>query len=75
MGRVPLILSLIVVIASGMEKVWNIFFLAVGLGLLSNLCAYLLAPQWSYLMLLAVICLLLVLRPAGLSAVKTVRDY
>ena len=75
MGRVPLILSLIVVIASGMEKVWNIFFLAVGLGLLSNLCAYLVAPQWSYLVLLAVICLLLVLRPAGLSAVKTVRDY
>ncbi len=75
MGRVPLILSLIVVIASGMEKVWNIFFLAVGLGLLSNLCAYLLAPQWSYLVLLAVICLLLVLRPAGLSAVRAGRDY
>jgi branched-subunit amino acid ABC-type transport system permease component len=47
----------------------------VGLGLLSNLCAYLLAPQWSYLVLLAVICLLLVLRPAGLSAVKAGRDY
>lgn len=75
MGRVPLILSLIVVIASGMEKVWNIFFLSVGLGLLSNLCAYLLAPQWSYLLLLAVICLLLVLRPAGLSTVETGRDY
>ncbi len=75
MGRVPLILSLIVVIASGMEKVWNIFFLSVALGLVSNLCAYLLAPQWSYLFLLAVICLLLVLRPSGLSTAGIQRDY
>jgi len=75
MGRVPLILSLIVVIASGMEKVWNLFFLAVGLGLLSNVSAYLLSPSWSYLLLLAVICLLLVLRPTGLSAADAGRDY
>jgi len=75
MGRVPLILSLIVVIASGMEKVWNILFLSVALGLLSNLCAYLLAPQWSYLLLLAVICILLVLRPTGLAAGAIARDY
>jgi branched-chain amino acid transport system permease protein len=75
MGRVPLILSLIVVIASGMENVWSLFFLAVGLGLLSNLSAYLLAPSWSYILLLAVICLLLVLRPAGLAAAAPGRDY
>lgn len=75
MGRVPLILSLIVVIASGMEKVWNLFFLAVGLGLLSNVSAYLLAPSWSYVLLLAVICLLLVLRPSGLATVGPSRDY
>lgn len=75
MGRVPLILSLIVVIASGMENVWNLFFLAVGLGLLSNLSAYLLAPSWSYILLLAVICLLLVLRPSGLAAATPGRDY
>ncbi len=75
MGRVPLILSLIVVIASGMEKVWNIFLLAVGLGLLSNLSAYLFAPHWSYVLLLAVICLLLVLRHEGLGAAGPARDY
>lgn len=75
MGRVPLILSLIVVIASGMEKVGIIFLLAVGLGVLSNLSAYLLAPQWSYVSLLSVICLLLLLRPAGLSATVPGRDY
>lgn len=75
MGRVPLVLSLIVVIASGMENVPAIFLLAVGLGLLSNVSAYLLAPQWSYVSLLSVICLLLLLRPAGLSATVPGRDY
>ncbi len=75
MGRVPLILSLIVVIASGMERVGTIFLLAVGLGVLSNVSAYLLAPQWSYVSLLSVICLLLLLRPAGLSATVPGRDY
>jgi branched-chain amino acid transport system permease protein len=74
MGRVPLILSLIVVVTSGMENVPAIFLLAVGLGLLSNVSAYLLAPQWSYVSLLAVISLLLLLRPAGLSSADAARD-
>ena len=75
MGRVPLILSLIVVIASGMENVLAIFLVAVGLGLLSNISAFLLAPQWSYVSLLTVICLLLLLRPEGLSGTVPGRDY
>ena len=75
MGRIPLILSLIVVIASGMENVLAIFLLAVGLGLLSNISAYLLAPQWSYVSLLTVICLLLLLRPEGLFGTVPGRDY
>ncbi|MCL5966668.1 MAG: branched-chain amino acid ABC transporter permease [Deltaproteobacteria bacterium] len=75
MGRVPLVLSLIVVIASGMDRVWAIFVLGIGLGLLSNLCAYLLAPEWSYTLLLAVVVLLLVLRPSGLVATLPARDY
>ncbi|HXI21445.1 MAG TPA: branched-chain amino acid ABC transporter permease [Gemmatimonadales bacterium] len=68
MGRVPLILSLIVVIASGMEKVWTIFLLAAGLGLLANLVSYLISPAWSYGTLLCGISLLLILRPFGLAA-------
>ena len=75
MGRVPLILSLIVVIASGMDNPWKTFLLAVGLGLVSNLGAYLLAPQWSYVLLLGGISLLLVLRPSGLAARVAARDY
>jgi branched-chain amino acid transport system permease protein len=75
MGRIPLILSLIVVIASGMEKVWNIFFLAIGLGVLSNVSAYLLAPGWSYVLLLGIVVLLLVARPSGLSVAVPGRDY
>ncbi len=75
MGRVPLILSLIVVIASGMDNPWKSFLLAVGLGLVANLGAYLLAPQWSYVLLLGGISLLLVLRPSGLAARVAARDY
>ncbi len=75
MGRVPLILSLIVVIASGMDQPWKGFLMAVGLGLLSNLGAYFLAPQWSYVLLLGGISLLLVLRPSGLATRAAARDY
>ena len=75
MGRVPLILSLIVVIASGMDRPWAGFLLAVGLGLLSNAAAWFLAPQWSYAILLGGITLLLVLRPTGFSAATSLRDY
>ncbi len=75
MGRVPLILSLIVVIASGMDSPWKTFLLAVGLGLGSNLGAYFLAPQWSYVLLLGAISLLLVVRPCGLAGRVAARDY
>jgi len=68
MGRVPLILSLIVVIASGMETVWTTFLLAVALGLAANLTAYLISPGWSYGILLCGICLVLVVRPSGLAS-------
>jgi len=74
MGRSPLILSLIVVIASGMDHLAAGFLLAMALGLLSNLGAYYLAPQWSYVLLLAAVCVLLSLRPAGLSAAGNSRD-
>lgn len=75
MGRVPLMLSLIVVIASGMDRVFVIFILGVALGLLSNLVAFLLAPEWSYILLLTAIAVLLVARPSGLSGVLPARDY
>jgi len=74
MGRVPLILSLIVVIAAGMDRIPAIFALGIGLGLLSNLSAYLLGPEWSYTVLLAIIVLLLAARPSGLAAILPARD-
>ncbi len=74
MGRGPLILSLIVVIVSGMENLSATFALAVGLGLLSNLGAYYLAPEWSYILLLATVCVLLALRPAGWKGLVIARD-
>ncbi|MBE0604354.1 MAG: branched-chain amino acid ABC transporter permease [Deltaproteobacteria bacterium] len=74
MGRGPLILSLIVVIVSGMENLAAGFVLAVGLGLLSNLGAYYLASEWSYILLLATVCVLLAFRPAGWKGVVITRD-
>ena len=74
MGRSPLILSLIVVIVSGMENLAAGFVLAVGLGLLSNLGAFYIAPEWSYILLLATVCLLLAFRPSGLKGFVITRD-
>lgn len=74
MGRGPLVLSLIVVIVSGMENLPAGFVLAVGLGLLSNLGAFYLAPEWSYILLLATVCVLLAFRPAGWKGLVIARD-
>ncbi len=74
MGRGPLILSLIVVIASGMERLEAGFLLALGLGLVSTLGAYYLAPNWSYVLLLAAVCVLLAVRPSGLAGRTAPRD-
>ncbi len=74
MGRSPLILSLIVVIVSGMENLGLVLVLAVALGLLSNLGAFYLASEWSYILLLATVCVLLAFRPAGLKGLVITRD-
>ncbi|GAB4239242.1 MAG: branched-chain amino acid ABC transporter permease [Deltaproteobacteria bacterium] len=68
MGRAPLLLSLVVVIVAGMDSVAAIFLLSVALGILGNACAYLLAPQWSYVAMLAAVSLLLAVRPSGIVA-------
>ena len=74
MGRVPLVLSLIVVIVAGMDSIGAIFLLSVGLGVLGNVCAFYLSPQWSYVALLCGVALLLVARPAGIVAVAGRQD-
>ncbi|MEW6719525.1 MAG: branched-chain amino acid ABC transporter permease [Thermodesulfobacteriota bacterium] len=74
MGRGPLILSLIVVIVSGMENLAAGLALSVGLGLLSNLGAYYIGPEWSYILLLLAVCVLLAFRPAGIKGLVIARD-
>ncbi|HEX8043662.1 branched-chain amino acid ABC transporter permease [Candidatus Deferrimicrobium sp.] len=74
MGRAPLLLSLVVVIVAGMDSVAAIFLLSIGLGIFGNACAWLLSPQWSYVALLAVVCLLLSARPAGIVVLAGRRD-
>jgi len=66
MGRAPLLLSLVVVIVAGMDSVGAIFLLSIGLGIFGGACAWFLSPQWSYVALLAAVCLLLSVRPAGI---------
>ncbi|MBP2686311.1 MAG: inner-rane translocator, partial [Deltaproteobacteria bacterium] len=74
MGRAPLLLSLVVVIAAGMDSVGAIFLLSIGLGILGNGCAYLLSPQWSYVVLLVAVCVLLSVRPAGIAVLAGRQD-
>ena len=74
MGRAPLLLSLVVVIVAGMDSVAAIFLLSIGLGIFGNACAWLLSPQWSYVALLAAVCLLLSARPAGIVVMAGRRD-
>lgn len=74
MGRAPLLLSLVVVIVAGMDSVAAIFLLSIGLGIFGNACAWLLSPQWSYVALLAAVCLLLSARPAGIVVPAGRRD-
>ena len=74
MGRAPLILSLVVVIVAGMDSVAAIFLLSIGLGILGNGCAYLLSPQWSYVVLLVAVCVLLSVRPAGIAVLAGRQD-
>jgi len=74
MGRLPLVLSLIVVIVAGMESVGAVFLLSIALGILGNVCAFYLSPQWSYVALLCVVALLLAARPAGIVTVAGRRD-
>lgn len=75
MGRAPLILSLLAVIAAGLDRPWACFLVAAVLGAGSTLGAWWLPPHWSYLLLLLGVLLLLAFRPSGLAAVLHGRDY
>jgi branched-chain amino acid transport system permease protein len=74
MGRSPLVLSLIVVVVAGMDSIGAIFLLSIALGVLGNLCAYYVSPQWSYVALLSAVALLLAARPAGIVAIPGRKD-
>jgi branched-subunit amino acid ABC-type transport system permease component len=74
MGRGPLVLSLIVVVVAGMESLGAIFLLSIALGVLGNVCAYYVSPQWSYVAMLCAVALLLAARPAGIVAIPGRKD-
>lgn len=74
-GRMPLIVSLIVVILSGHERLLPVLLTGTGVGIISNLLAHLLPSYASYTGLLLVTVLLLLAKPSGLFGFDLERDY
>ena len=74
MGRLPLVVSLAVVIVGGPGNIQATLGAGVVLGLVTTLAGYYLAPQWSYLAALAAIVAALLIRPAGLGGSLGIRD-
>lgn len=74
-GRMPLIISLIVVILSGHERLLPVLAAGIGVGVLSNVLAHFSASYWNYTGLLLVAILLLVLKPSGIFGFDLERDY
>lgn len=65
MGRVPLILSLSMVIAGGAGRIRGTLAASIGIGLASTIVAFYLTPAWSYILGLAVITAALTRRADG----------
>lgn len=74
-GRMPLIMSLLVVILSGCEKLLPVIFSAILLGITVNLIAFYLSSYLAYILVLALTIVLLSIRPGGLFGVILEREY
>lgn len=65
MGRVPLILSLSMVVVGGAGRIWGTLAASIGIGLASAIVAFYLSPAWSYILGLALIMTVLIWRSDG----------
>lgn len=74
MGRVPLIISLAVVIVGGLGNIQATLIAGLSVGVMLSLAGYYLLPQWSYLLALIVIIGVLLTRPSGLLGRVVRRD-
>ncbi len=74
MGRVPMIVSLAIVILGGLGNIEGSLYAGAIFGLASYLIGLYLGAQWSYIGALALIIVSLVVRPAGLLGRAVLRD-
>lgn len=65
MGRVPLILSLAMVVTGGPGRIWGTLVASLGIGLASALVAFYLEPAWSYILALLLIMGIIISRADG----------
>jgi len=65
MGRVPLVLSLAMVVTGGPGCVWGTLVAGIGLGLASTFAAFYLAAPWSYVLALLLMAAVLIWRADG----------
>lgn len=74
MGRIPLLVSLAVVILGGLGNVHGAVLASLTLGVASSLVTFYGASGWSYVTSLALLIVLLLFRPAGLLGRVIARD-
>jgi branched-chain amino acid transport system permease protein len=55
MGRVPMVLSLAMVIVGGPGRIWGTLVASLGVALASNIAAFYGAPAWSYVLALTLV--------------------
>lgn len=74
-GRMPLVISLIVVIISGHEKLAPVLVTGIGAGVILNILAHFLPSFVSYTGFLIITVILLMAKPSGLFGLNATRDY
>lgn len=66
MGRMPLVIGLAVVVLGGMGNVYGSLAAGVTVGVFGSLVGFYLSPAWVYILSLALIVVILAVRPVGL---------
>ncbi|MCL6558765.1 MAG: branched-chain amino acid ABC transporter permease [Firmicutes bacterium] len=66
MGRIPMVISLAIVIVGGLGNIQAALLAGLLVGVLSSLVGFYLLPEWSYILALLAIILVLLNRPSGL---------
>lgn len=74
MGRVPMVISLAIVILGGLGNIQAALLAGLLVGILNSLAGFYLMPQWTYITALLAITAVLLTRPSGLLGRVILRD-